>query len=192
MTENILKLPLFYLVYKEIRAGIFKIVFCWMNFYILTRFQNVLFCSLPYFYTYCLFCRVPNGPFFVAVFRRASADGHLFNPNENGHLPNSSFGPFTMMIGKNINKICHLLMTLLCILAFLSLTFVSLTQLLSKDVGTIVRVETGPEHPDMTLCSFGYNTRNYSELITQLPHPDYTLNDTRWVLTILNENSKPI
>ena len=125
------------------------------------------------------FC--PQSTVFVAIFRRASADGHLFNPHENGHLPNSSLGPFAMMIGKNINKICHLLMTLLCILAFLSLTFVSLTQLLSKDVGTIVKVETGPEHPDMTLCSFGYNTRNYSELITQLPHPDYTLNDTRWV-----------
>ena len=70
-------------------------------------------------------------------------------------------------------------MTLTCILAFLSLTFVSLTALLSKDFGTLLKVETGPEHPDMTLCSFGYNTRKYSELITQLPHPDYTLNDTR-------------
>ena len=55
------------------------------------------------------------------------------------------------------------LLTLALLVAFLVLSSISLTSLLSREVGTIFSVEYGPKYPDMTLCSFAYN-RNHGEV----------------------------
>ena len=64
-------------------------------------------------------------------------------------------------------KICHWLMTLILMVVFLVLSSISLNSLLSWKVGTRLKVEIGPKHPDMTFCSFAYN-RKYDKLITQI------------------------
>ena len=66
-----------------------------------------------------------------------------------------------------LKKIFHWLMTLILMSVFLVLSSISLNSLLSWKVGTRLKVENGPKHPDMTFCSFAYN-RKYDKLITQI------------------------
>ena len=68
-------------------------------------------------------------------------------------------------------------MTLILMSVFLVLASISLQSLLSEKVGTRLKVEIGPKHPDMTFCSFAYN-RKYDKLITQI-NPNNSSNNNR-------------
>ena len=88
-----------------------------------------------------------------------------------------SFGYLDPISKMKWKKICQWLMTLILMVVFLVLSFISLKSLLSRKVGTRLKVENGPKHPDMTFCSFAYN-RKYDKLITQI-NPNNSSNNNR-------------